>query len=200
MQEYRYLHHRMRTMARSILVIETFSKATKARIGTEDDNAALTLMSTDIERIKMGFRTLHEVWAGIIQVALAAWMLYNQLGVVFVASIVLVIVYFVGLGILINFTGDSQRAWMAGVQKRVGLTATVIASMKSLKISGLTTAVGDYVHRLRVEELATGARIRKIFIIAALLGFIPLLISPPLTFAFSQRSFDAAKVFLSLSS
>ncbi|KAH1471875.1 hypothetical protein KXX06_006711, partial [Aspergillus fumigatus] len=42
-----------------------------------------------------------------------------------------------GAGILINFTGDSHRSWMSGVQKRVGLTATVIASMKWHKISGL---------------------------------------------------------------
>ncbi|CAG8962085.1 hypothetical protein HYFRA_00005128 [Hymenoscyphus fraxineus] len=197
---YWYLHHRTRTMARSILVTETYIKATKAScIGTGDDSAALTLMSTDMERIRMGFRTLHEVWAGLIQVALAAWMLYIRLGVVFVAPIVLVIVCFTGLGILINFTGDSQRAWMAGVQKRVGLTASVITGTKNLKISGLATAVSDYVQLLRVKELAAGARIRKIFIIAALLGYIPLLIGPPITFAFSQRSFDVAKVFTILS-
>ncbi|RDL31764.1 Uncharacterized protein BP5553_09166 [Venustampulla echinocandica] len=196
---YWYLHHRMRTMARSILVTETFIKATKARIGTSDDSAALTLMSTDMERIKMGFRSLHDIWAGMIQAALAGWMLYLRLGVVFVVPMGLVIVCFVGLGILIKFTGDSQRAWMAGVQKRVGLTATVIASMKNLKISGLSAAVSDFVQKLRVDELAAGARCRKIFIIAALLGFIPLLIAPPLTFAFTQRTLDASKVFTSLS-
>ena len=45
----------MRTILRSILVTETFITATKARIGTDDDSAALTLMSTDIERIRVGF-------------------------------------------------------------------------------------------------------------------------------------------------
>ncbi|RYP06754.1 hypothetical protein DL764_002951 [Monosporascus ibericus] len=196
--KYRYFHNRMRTMARSILVTETFIKATKARIGTGDDNAALTLMSTDIERIDMGFMSLHDIWASIIQAALAGWMLYNQLGAVFVAPMVVVIVCFVGLVILMKFTGDSQRAWMAGVQKRVGLTATVIASMKNLKISGLSAAVGDSVQKLRVEELATGSRFRKISIIAALFGFIPLMLSPPLTFAFAQRTLDAARMFTSL--
>lgn len=189
----------MRAMARSILVTETFINATKAPLGTGDDSAALTLMSTDIERIDMGFRPLHDIWASIIQVALASWMLYNQLGVVFVAPIGVVIVCFTGLVILMNFTGDSQRAWMAGVQKRVGLTATVIASMKNLKMSGLSVAVGDFVQKLRVDELASGSRFRKIVIIAALFAFIPLLVSPPLTFAFAQRTLDAAKMFTSLS-
>lgn len=127
----------MRTMVMSILVTETFIKATKARIGTGDDRAALTLMSTDMERIKMGFRSLHDIWGSVIQVALAGWMLYNRIGIVFVAPIGVVMVCLVGLSILIRFTWDSQRTWMAGVQNRVGLTATVIASMKNLKISGL---------------------------------------------------------------
>ncbi|PYH94822.1 putative ABC multidrug transporter [Aspergillus ellipticus CBS 707.79] len=196
---YWYFHHRMRIMARSILVTETFLKATQARIGTGDDSAALTLMSTDMERIQRGFRSLHEFWASTIQAALAAWMLYDRLGVVFVAPIGVVIACFAGLGVLINFTGDSQRAWMAGVQKRVGLTATVIASMKNLKIGGLTAAVGDFVQKLRVEELAAGARFRKIFIVAALFGFIPQLIGPALTFAFTERTLNSSTMFTSLS-
>ncbi|KAF2462905.1 putative ABC multidrug transporter [Lindgomyces ingoldianus] len=194
-----YFHHRLRIMVRSILVPEVFIKATKVRVGAADGGAALTLMSTDVERIRMGFRTLHELWACLVQVALAAWMLYQRLGVVFVAAIGLVVVCFACLGVLINFTGDSQRAWMAGVQTRVGLTATVIASMKNLKISGLSATVGDFVQKFRIDELAAGARYRRIWITAALFGFIPLLMAPPLVFAFAQRTLDTSSVFTSLS-
>ncbi|KAH7206067.1 hypothetical protein DER44DRAFT_809931 [Fusarium oxysporum] len=193
-----YLHHRMRAMTRSILVTEIFSRATQARIGADDHNAALTLMSTDIERIRLGLRMLHNVWAGVIQAALAAWMLYIRLGLVFLVPIGVVVVCFTLLGVLVNFTGDSQRAWMTGVQKRVGLTATVIAGMKNLKLSGLASTVSSFVQKLRVEELAAGARFRKIFILAAMLGFTPMLISPPLTLAFTQASLDTSKVFTSL--
>ncbi|KAF5654517.1 major facilitator family transporter [Fusarium sp. NRRL 25303] len=193
-----YLHHRMRAMTRSILVTEIFSRATQARIGGDDHNAALTLMSTDIERIRLGLRMLHNVWAGVIQAALAAWMLYIRLGLVFLVPIGVVVVCFTLLGVLVNFTGDSQRAWMTGVQKRVGLTATVIAGMKNLKLSGLATTVSSFVQNLRVEELAAGARFRKIFIVAAMLGFTPMLISPPLTLAFTRASLDTPKVFTSL--
>ncbi|KAF5690358.1 major facilitator family transporter [Fusarium denticulatum] len=176
-----YLHHRMRAMTRSILVTEIFSRATQARIGADDHNAALTLMSTDIERIRLGLRMLHNVWAGVIQAALAAWMLYIRLGLVFLVPIGVVV-----------------RAWMTGVQKRVGLTATVIAGMKNLKLSGLASTVSSFVQKLRVEELAAGARFRKIFIVAAMLGFTPMLISPPLTLAFTRASLDTSKVFTSL--
>ncbi|KAF4152717.1 hypothetical protein CNMCM6069_001775 [Aspergillus lentulus] len=196
---YWYCHHRLRTMVRSILVTETFKAATRVRLGSGDDSAALTLMSIDMEHIRMGLRFVHETWASMIQAGLAAWMLYRQLGVVFVAPMGVVVVCFVGLGILVNFTGDSQRSWMFGVQKRVGLTATVIASMKSLKISGLAGPVAEYVQQLRVDELAAGARYRRIMIIAAVFAFIPQLISPPLTFAFTQKTLDASTMFTSLS-
>ncbi|KAJ5611482.1 hypothetical protein N7528_008587 [Penicillium herquei] len=196
---HRYYHHRMRTILRSILVTETFTTAMKARIGTSNDGAALTLMSTDIERIRMGFRQLHDIWASIIQVVLCAWMLYRDLGVVFVAPIGLVILCFIGLAILMNFIGAAQRKWMSLVQRRVSLTATVISSMKGLKISGLSSSVGHFLQKLRVEELTAGVRYRKIYIGAALLGFIPLLISPALAFAFTQTRLNSTNVFTSLS-
>ncbi|POS73509.1 hypothetical protein DHEL01_v208095 [Diaporthe helianthi] len=194
-----YPHHRMRAMARSILVTETFIKATEAQLGADEHSAAVTLMSTDIERIKLGFRMIHHVWAGVIQAALAGWMLYTRLGAVFAVPIGIVIFFFLCIGVLVNLTGDSQRSWMARVEKRVGLTAAVISSMKNLKISGLSSTVGDFVQRLRVEELAAGARFRKIFILAALCGFTPMLLSPPLTIGFSRNALDTQTVFSSLS-
>lgn len=189
----------MRAMVRSILVTEIFQKATRTRIGSDDDGSALTLMSTDIERISMGLLSLHEIWAGIIQVPLATWMLYEQLGVVFVAPMGIVCLCSIGLAFLMRFAGDSQKAWMAGVQKRVGLTATVISNMKNLKLSGLSYIVGEFLQKLRVEELASGARFRRVSIVAALLGFTPMFIGPPLTFAFAQRTLDVSRIFTSLS-
>ncbi|KAJ5783587.1 ABC multidrug transporter [Penicillium psychrosexuale] len=194
-----YFHHRFRTMVRSILVTETFAAATRAQTGSSDDSAALTLMSTDMERINMGLFYVHETWASIFQAALASWMLYERLRVVFLAPMGVIFACFFGLGILIHFTGDSQRSWMSGIQKRVGLTATVIASMKSVKISGLTTAVGDYIQQLRVDELAAGARFRQIFMIAAAFAFMSQLINPPVTFAITSRKLDSTTIFTSLS-
>jgi ABC-type multidrug transport system fused ATPase/permease subunit len=186
-------------MSRSILVTEIFLRTTQARLGSSDENAAVTLMSTDMERIDIGFRSLHEIWASIVQAALASWLLYNQLGILFVAPIGVVLVSFTLLVIFMKFAGDSQRAWMVGVQKRVSLTATIIGSMKNLKLSGLSGTVADFIQKLRVEELAAGARFRRISIIAAFLGFVPFLLGPPLTFAFTQRTLNVSRTFTSLS-
>lgn len=182
-----------------MLITEIYLRTSQARIDISDEHAAVTLMSTDMERIDIGFRSLHEVWASVVQAGLASWLLYNQLGLVFVAPIGVVIASFIVLVVFMKFAGDSQRAWMTGVQKRVGLTATAIGSMKSLKLSGLSEAVGEFIQTLRVEELASGARFRKLSIIAAFLGFLPFLLGPPLTFAFAQRTLNVSKTFTSLS-
>lgn len=185
-------------MTRSILVTEIYLQATKISIGIGDDSAALTRMSTDMERIRVGIRSIHEVWASILQAALAAWMLHNRLGVVFVTPLSIVIAGLVALGLRTNYTGESQLSWMSAVQERVGLTATVISNMKNLKISGLSAAISDTVQKLRVGELAASVKFRKIVNIAALLGFFAQLIGPPVTFALLKNTLDVSTMFTSL--
>ncbi|KAF2470392.1 putative ABC multidrug transporter [Lindgomyces ingoldianus] len=194
-----YFHHRTRIMTRAILVTEIYNKATQVHIGAGDNSAAVTLMSTDIERIIYGMRTLHDVWACVLQVAIAGCMAFRHLGPIFAVSMGVVIICTACLGYLLKFTGSAQRAWMLKVEKRVGMTATVIAGMRNLKLSGLSTAASDFLQQLRTEELVAGSTFRKITILAALFGFVPFFLSPALTFAFAQRQLDAARIFSSLS-
>lgn len=194
-----YLHRRTLTMIRGALVVEIYRKTLTIKGDNSNESSAVTLMSSDIERINNGLLSLHDFWACIIQVAVSSWMLYRQLGLVFLAPIGVCIVCFAGLMILMRYTGGSQRAWMAQVQSRVGLTASVISNMKNLKMSGLSSTIYDHVQQFRVNELAAGINFRTISILAALLGFTPMFIGPPLTFALAQRGLDASKVFTSLS-
>ncbi|KAK9787168.1 putative ABC multidrug transporter [Seiridium cardinale] len=196
---YQYFHHRSLQMARACLVTAIYTKATEAQVTADEESASVTLMSSDIERIRMGFRSLHDMWASIIEVALASWLLYNQLGVAFLAPILVVIVCSSITSYLVRFTGGWQKAWMAAAQKRVGLTAAVISNMKNLKISGLTVPVGDFVQKLRLVELAASGRFRLLIVFAAFIGFCPLYLSPVLTFAVARATLDATKIFTSLS-
>jgi ATP-binding cassette subfamily C (CFTR/MRP) protein 1 len=67
-------------MARTCLSAAVYRKTTQAKVSAADDSAALTLMSTDFERIRMGFMQLHEFWLNPIQVVVACWLLQRQLG------------------------------------------------------------------------------------------------------------------------
>ena len=106
---------------------------------------------------------------------------------------------FLALSVLVRFTGDTQKAWMSAVQKRTGLTASIIASMKSIKISGVAGPIADIVQSLRVSELKAGSRYRRLNLIGTFLAFGPLLVSPFLTFAIAHRNLNTTTIFTSLS-
>lgn len=56
---YWYFHYRTLIMIRGVLVAAIYNKATEAQAGPGDATAAITLMSVDIERIFIGFSSLH---------------------------------------------------------------------------------------------------------------------------------------------
>ena len=68
-------------MARGGLISMIYNKMTRLKVTAVDPAASLTLMSADIERIVTGWQTMHEIWANLIEIALAIYLLERQLGV-----------------------------------------------------------------------------------------------------------------------
>ncbi|CAK43810.1 hypothetical protein CBS115989_4952 [Aspergillus niger] len=195
---YWYCHERCLYMARACLGSAIFQKTTESRLEVAGKSSAITLMSTDIERILKGFLNLHEFWANLVEVALASWLLERELGVAFVAPICLVVVSVVSITLLGRFIGGRQRAWMEQIQKRVALTATVIASMKHLKIAGLVDPVEAAVQKLRLHELHVGRGFRRLQIGALFLAFLPNLLAPPITLAATGLNLSTLTIFTSI--
>ena len=89
----RYMHqvYRSITMLRGGLVGLIFSKTLVLRDGVYDESAAVTHMSTDIDRIAASMQNMHEVWARLIEVAIGVWLLSIQIGAVSVIPIIVVV-------------------------------------------------------------------------------------------------------------
>lgn len=64
-------------MVRGILVTTLYRKTTGVSIVGLDDAAAVTLMSTDVERIVAGLAMMHEIWTTMIQIAVSLFLLYR---------------------------------------------------------------------------------------------------------------------------
>ena len=196
---YWYFQERAIAMSRGALAAAVYKKTTESKLTAADDSAALTLMSADVERIRTGLLPFHEYWANFIEVALASWLLQRQLGAAFVAPVIVILCCGGSAIFMTKYTGARQKAWMAQIQKRVGLTSNVIAHMKHLKISGLAAPVEAFIQQLRVDELKTGSRWRLLAVSTALFAFIPILISPVVTFAVTSRTLDVNTIFTSYS-
>lgn len=85
-----------------------FSK-TETMFSATDDSAAITLMSTDVEKIRQGMIMMHEFWANTIEVGFASFLLYRSLGIAFLAPILIVVVV-IGLAAGLSTFVSSQTS------------------------------------------------------------------------------------------
>lgn len=78
--QYEHLTYRAITMARGGLISLMFAKTSSLKANAADPATSMTLMSADIERITNGWQTMHEIWANLIEISLAIYLLERQLG------------------------------------------------------------------------------------------------------------------------
>ncbi len=78
-------------MVRGSLVTLIFNKTLRMSTSAVSDASAVTLMSTDIERICSGLWQIHEFYCNFVEVAIALWLLARLLHLATIASTIVVI-------------------------------------------------------------------------------------------------------------
>ncbi|GAW21487.1 hypothetical protein ANO14919_110060 [Xylariales sp. No.14919] len=160
-----------------------------------NSTASLTLMSTDVERVARGLLNIHEIWACMIELGLALYLLQRELGEAFLAAVITFIACTVVIVWLSRWGRKQQRLWMSRIQDRVGLTATVLAHMKSIEMSGMTDCITELIQPLRVNELAAGRQWRVFLVIAASLAQVPSTLTPAAALVLAPGGLEASKIF-----
>ncbi|KAF4436891.1 ABC transporter [Fusarium austroafricanum] len=194
-----YFHQRSLYMARGCLAAYVYKSTTEGKMTDIGDAAALTIMSTDVERILFGFHGLHDFWANIIEIGLGCFLLERELGIAFISPIVVILLCVLATAIIAWMIGERQSRWMARIESRVGLTSSIISNIKSLRISGITAPVRDLVQKMREQELHIGNQFRWLLIMTATVAYVPSALSPVVAFAFTNQQLDTLKIFVSFS-
>ncbi|KAI0429844.1 ABC transporter [Xylaria sp. FL1042] len=185
---YWYYQERFQSSLRSWLIHAIYAKTiTTPHVG-DGDTAAVTLMGTDVERIYTGLRLMHEVWDSLVQIAVASWLLYRQIGLAFLAPLIVVLLGFASSFYL------SRRA-----VTRIGITSSFLSTIKDLRFSGMISPAASLVQCEREEELRVGERSRTLTATSASLSQLPQAIAPALAFAFGPRVLNEARAFTALS-
>lgn len=196
---YWYYQERFQSLLRAFLISAVYRKTARVPHVGDGDPAAVTLMGADVERVYTGLRQVHELWANTIQIALAAWLLQRQLGLAFLAPLVVVLLGFASSYVLSHRAVPYQSAWMARVQKRTSFTSTVLGRIKDLRVSGMTSPVTTLVQHEREDEIRVGERSRMVTAVSASLSQLPPAIAPALAFAFGPHALDQTRAYTSLS-
>jgi ATP-binding cassette subfamily C (CFTR/MRP) protein 1 len=136
----------------------------------QNEMAAVTLMSTDIDRTVDGLTRLTDIWANLAEMAIGLWLLWRQLGTIFFAPLLVILVCFIIQSWGSRHIGSRQAEWVQAVQRRVGIASTILRSMKAVKLSGLVDSVGDLLQSERVREIKYAKRFRVLGVFVRLTG------------------------------
>ncbi|RGP71223.1 multidrug resistance [Fusarium longipes] len=206
--QYQHLTVRATTMARGQLVSMLYNKATHISITATNPTAALTLMSADIERIDTGWRTAHDVWANLIEIVIAVYLLGRQLGLACLIPVGAAIFSIIGSVVAVSFVMARQAMWLEAIERRISVTSQVLGSMKAVKMCGLSQLLGTHIQAMREEELHISGKFRRLLIWNMVLAYLAPIFAPILSFmtysllAQSQGgkgNLDTNRMFTSLS-
>jgi ATP-binding cassette subfamily C (CFTR/MRP) protein 1 len=174
--------YRTITMFRGAVVGLIHNKTMKLQDGVYNESAAVTLMSTDVDRITFSMVSVHEIWAQLVEVAIGIWLLARQLGWVSVIPVIIMLLSSFGTQRASRNFGNAQKAWTAATQKRIAMTSSLLGSMKSAKIMGLAETMTESIQGQREAEVSLSRKYRWIAVLINVIGSIPTNFGPVLTF------------------
>ncbi|KAM0816494.1 putative ATP-binding cassette transporter [Seiridium cardinale] len=179
-----YWRQTNRTIAsiRSCLIAMIYRHTTCLKAAELKDIAIVTLMGTDVERIAQALRLIHELWASILEVGIALWLLQRQMSWAFLVPLIITLASVLMTWGVSNRIGSAQAAWSERVQKRVAVTSGMLSNMKAVQMLGMTGFLRNAITKLRELELRTSEKFRMLLIWQILLGNAPVTLAPFITF------------------
>ncbi|KAL4959071.1 P-loop containing nucleoside triphosphate hydrolase protein [Aspergillus stella-maris] len=171
------------------------------------ETTAITLMGTDVERIVNGFKVFHELWASLLDIAIAIYLLERQVGAACLVPAVIVLVFVAATFKLSAAANKYQRLWIERIEERLRLTSYTLENIKAVKMLGLSERLYSIIRNLRYIEIATSTVFRKLLIVTLVLSNSPADLAPVATFVVyviialirHDQSLLAAQAFTSLS-
>lgn len=149
---------------RAILVEIIYRRTFVTSPAAPQNSDAVTLMSTDVERITTGLRTFPEMWASIVIIALAIRLLQGKLDVDVLGPSAVVLLC-TGLAAWVaSGAGVAQKSWLDRIQSRVSATADLLGMTKVIKMTGMTDALRDKIRELREEEIQASCTSRFVLV------------------------------------
>ncbi|OAA38788.1 ABC transporter [Cordyceps fumosorosea ARSEF 2679] len=144
---------------------------------------AIALMGTDIERIGFNLLQIHEIWASIVEIAVAIWLLERQVSIACLAPVVVILAAIAINTPISKAAKKAQVGWIERVQERLRITSSMLDDVQAVKMLGLSIVMSDIIQRLRRVEIETSKVFRKLLVSNVLLSECPQNISPLATFA-----------------
>ncbi|PVH99336.1 P-loop containing nucleoside triphosphate hydrolase protein [Periconia macrospinosa] len=195
--------NRFITHIRGILIHSLYQKSATLPSWRIENMEAVSLMNSDVERIVVSIRMLHESWATILEAAVAIFLLSREVGVLALAPIA------VGFGesCTPRRNNTSHPVFrMEALEQRIQGTIPVLDSIREIRMLAISPKIEMFVQNLRKSEIRMARWFRQVIITAFALAYGPMTLSPAIVFtAYAIKvdsegsQFETARVFTALS-
>jgi ABC-type multidrug transport system fused ATPase/permease subunit len=193
-------------MVRGSLVNAIYAQTIDLSITSLDESAAVTLMSSDVDRICEALRSIHNVWSSPLEIALAIWLLQKEIGLALLGPLAITAIAVSGPFLLAPHMGKAQKTWIEKIQTRIGATSKMLQGIKAVKMLGLSSRASSIVTSLRLDEIEKSLKMRKLFLGMIAFGNMSDTFAPGAAFAiyvivatFNKQTLDVSSAFTALS-
>ncbi|CRG91304.1 ABC transporter C family member 3 [Talaromyces islandicus] len=180
---YSYHTFRFLTQLRGGLVSIIYQENLQCRKTDRGDIDGLTLMGTDVERIIAGFRSIHELWASLVDIGIATYLLQRQVYVACLVPSILVFVFVLVTFQIAAWSNKYQKSWIEKVEERLSVTSSIVGDMKAIKMLGLGDKLFNIIDKLRQAEITESIKFRRLIISQIFFSNSPSVMAPVATFA-----------------
>lgn len=156
--------YKLAVKVRGCLVGIIYREMLTIRAESANSSSAMSLMSGDVETITLATRCIVDIVPNCIQIGLAMWILNLQIGVAFVAPVLVSLLCAAVGGWLGKLLPPQQRIWMQAIQKRTGITSSMLGAMKGIKMTGLSRFVNKQIQDLRKSEVQTSLTLKRLLV------------------------------------
>jgi ATP-binding cassette subfamily C (CFTR/MRP) protein 1 len=203
---YQHKANRLATMVRGSLVNAIYAQTLDLSITSLDESAAVTLMSSDVQRICDAILPIHNIWSGPLEIALAIWLLQKEIGLALLGPLLITALAISGPFLISSHMGKAQKIWIERIQTRIDATAKMLQAMKGVKMLGLNSKMSSIVYQLRLDEIAKSLQMRKLFVVMIAFGNMSDIFAPGAAFiiyvivaAVNGQKLDVTSAFTALS-
>ncbi|XP_067884304.1 ATP-binding cassette sub-family C member 10 isoform X2 [Heterodontus francisci] len=191
-------------LVRSAIISAIYRKALRVStttLSTFSVGEIVNFMSTDTDRIVNFFPSFHEVWSLPFQFSIALYLLYQQVGVTFLAGLVLGLLLVPLNKIIANIIMEDSKKMLGHKDSRVRLMSEILFGMRVIKFYTWEKHFSDKVATYREKELGHLRIIKYLDAVCVYMwAALPVVISilTFVTYVLLGHQLTAAKVFTTL--
>ncbi|KAF7954900.1 uncharacterized protein EAE97_000159 [Botrytis byssoidea] len=198
--------NRMTTMVRGSLISAIYSHTLELSLTNLDQSTAVTLMSSDVERICVALQPIHNLWASPLEIALAIWLLQREIGISLLGPLFVTIVAVSGPFFMAKYMGAAQKIWMDRIQMRIDTSVKMLQSIRGVKMLGLNEKISSLISQLRETEIRHSLKMRRLFVVMIAFGKMSDIFTPGAAFiiyvivaSVNGKVLDVSSAFTALS-